>query len=187
MSNKHKVEHTAEKLGTDKLAKSDVPKVPVEVIADIPVLTSVKPVVAAADKYLQGYTLLVETGKAVKLSPKTQNHVFYQVATKDDDGSLHLRLSGNEGGGLHSKEWLSVQAIVAVLDSVASQPIKSTVLKSVFKGGSANNVAFLAAVLRGPEIGLLAQSDKSVFIHQLSADYAERKGALLKLANIPAQ
>ena len=141
----------------------------------------VKQVAPAIDKHLLGYSLIVENGKALKLSPKTQNHVFYQIATQDDDDSLHIRLSGNEGGGLHSKEWISVNAIIEVLDAMKDQPIKSTILKSVFKGGSTNNAAFLAAVLRSDEIGLLAQSEKSVFIHKLSADYEERKTTLLNL------
>ncbi|WP_318519202.1 hypothetical protein [Photobacterium leiognathi] len=118
---------------------------------DETVSKEVKPEVPAIDKHLLGYSLIVENGKALKLSPKTQNHVFYQIATQDDDGSLHIRLSGNEGGGLHSKEWVAV------------------------------NAAFLAAVLRSDEIGLLTQSEKSVFIHKLSADYEERKTTLLNL------
>ena len=75
----------------------------------------------------------------------------------------------------------SVNGIIEVLDAMKDQPIKSTILKSVFKGGSTNNAAFLAAVLRSDEIGLLAQSEKSVFIHKLSADYEERKTTLLNL------
>lgn len=133
------------------------------------------------DKHLLGFTLLVQHGEALKLSPKTQNHVFYQIAVKEEDNTLHVRLSGNEGGGLHSKEWLSVDSILDILDGFVDQPIKSTVLKSVFKGGSANNAAFLAAVLRSDEIGLLVQSEKSVFIHKLSADYEMRKTTLLNL------
>ncbi len=148
---------------------------------DETVSKEVNPEVPAIDKHLLGYTLIVENGKALKLSPKTQSHVFYQIAAQDDDGSLHIRLSGNEGGGLHSKEWISVNAIVEVLDAMKEQPFKSTILKSVFKGGSTNNAAFLAAVLRSDEIGLLTQSEKSVFIHKLSADYEERKTTLLNL------
>ncbi|SMY33542.1 hypothetical protein [Photobacterium andalusiense] len=141
----------------------------------------VKPEVPAIDKHLLGYSLIVDNGEALKLSPKTQNHVFYQIATQDDDESLHIRLSGNEGGGLHSKEWISVNAIIEVLDAMKDQPIKSTILKSIFIGSNTNNAAFLAAVLRSKEIGLLAQSEKSVFTHKLSADYENRKTKLLNI------
>ena len=152
-----------------------------EVVIEEVVSKEVKQVVPAIDKHLLGYSLIVENGKALKLSPKTQNHVFYQIATQDDDESLHIRLSGNEGGGLHSKEWISVNAIIEVLDAMKDQPIKSTILKSVFIGSSTNNAAFLAAVLRSNEIGLLIQSEKSVFTHKLSADYENRKAELLNI------
>lgn len=182
MSNKKKNDAVVE----NNVAEIDVPEMEAaqdEVVIAIEesVSKEVKPEVPAIDKHLLGYSLIVENGKALKLSPKTQNHVFYQIATQDDDESLHIRLSGNEGGGLHSKEWISVNAIIDVIDAMKDQPIKSTILKSVFKGGSTNNAAFLAAVLRSNEIGLLAQSEKSVFIHKLSADYEERKTTLLNL------
>jgi hypothetical protein len=128
---------------------------------------------------LDGFTILVSDGRALKLSPKTKNHVFYQIGIKDDDKTLHLRMSGNEGGGLHSKEWVSFDAITAILDDQKDKVIKSTLLKPVFKGGSANNCGFMAAVLRSNDINLLMQSAKSVFVHCLADEYDENKAKLL--------
>lgn len=129
-----------------------------------------------------GYTLLIENGKALKLSPKTKNHVFFQLAQKQDDQKLYLRMSGNENGGLFSKEWINVDALFELLDENKDKTIKSTVLKSLFKGGSANNCGFLAAVLRCKDIGLLTQSEKSVFVHRLSDGYDKNKEKLLGMA-----
>ena len=137
--------------------------------------------VEATDKNLIGLTLIIENGSALKLSPKTENHVFYQIAADDNESKLFIRLSGNEGGGLHSKEWIAVSSITELLDSLENQVIKSNQFKSVFKGGSANNAAFLAAVLRAKDIGLLVKSDKSVFMHKLSDDYEANKDKLLNL------
>ena len=151
-----------------------------EIVAN-EVTTNEKPNnVEVIDKSLIGLTLIIENGSALKLSPKTENHIFYQIAV-DDDGKLFLRLSGNEGGGLHSKEWIAVSSITELLDSLENQVIKSNQFKSVFKGGSANNAAFLAAVLRAKDIGLLVKSDKSVFMHKLSDDYEANKDKLLNL------
>lgn len=108
-----------------------------------------------------GYTLLTENGKALKLSPKTKNHVFFQLGQKQDDQKLYLRMSCNENGGLFSKEWIGVDALLELLYESKDKAIKSTVLKPLFKGGSANNCGFLAAVLRCKEIGLLTQSEKA--------------------------
>lgn len=117
--------------------------------------------------------------KALKLSPKTTNHVFYEVARNQTDDELYVRLTGNEGGGLHSKEWLKLVDVLAVLEEQEDKPFKSSVLKSVFKGGSANNAGFLAACLRGMELTI--QSEKSVFLHVLGPEFATRRDELLAL------
>ncbi|MGV2989181.1 hypothetical protein ACE1OE_16180 [Vibrio sp. E150_011] len=124
---------------------------------------------------------IVLDGKAKKLSPKNQNHVFYELSVHDDLNTLFLRLSGNEGGGLHSKEWVVFEDIVAVLNEQDDKPFKSTVLKSVFKGGSANNAGFMAAALRG--LLLILPSEKSVFLHVLAPDYEQRRDELLSLVD----
>jgi hypothetical protein len=124
---------------------------------------------------------VVLEGKGKKLSPKTTYHVFYEVGISEDDDELYLRLSSNEGGGLHSKEWIKVDSILELLDQQDDRPFKSTVFKSVFKGASANNAAFLAAAIRGEGLGLIGPSEKSVFLHVVTGDYADRKAALLAL------
>lgn len=129
------------------------------------------------DNPVDHFTNIVLEGKAKKLSPKTQNHVFYELSVHDDLNTLFLRLSGNEGGGLHSKEWVAFEDIVAVLNEQDDKPFKSTVLKSVFKGGSANNAGFMAAALRG--LLLILPSEKSVFLHVLSEDYKQHRDELL--------
>lgn len=122
---------------------------------------------------------VVRDGKAKKLSPKTENHVFYEIAIHDEEKQLYIRLKGNEGGGLHSKEWIPIEDIFAVLDTQGDKPFKSTVLKCVFKGGSANNTGFLAAALRG--LLLILPSEKSVFLHVLAPDYEQRRDELRSL------
>lgn len=137
----------------------------------------------ASSDILEGFTLLIADGKALKLSPKTQNHVFFQLGIKDDDNTLHLRMSGNEGGGLHSKEWVPLDAITEILDKEKDKSIKSTILKSIFNGKSANNCGFMSAVLRSPNIGLLTKSAQSVFVHCLTEEYDANKAKLFAMAD----
>jgi len=129
------------------------------------------------------FSSIVLSGKGKKLSPKTDNHVFFNLAKHDEDGELYLRLSSNEGGGLHSLEWVLLQSIITILDEQTQNPFKSTVLKSVFRSLSANNSGFLAGILRSNDIGLITQSGKSVFLHVLATDYEEKKAKLLQLAD----
>ncbi|EJG0325437.1 hypothetical protein C4D07_RS17885 [Vibrio parahaemolyticus] len=127
------------------------------------------------------FTYIVREGKAKKLSPKTENHVFYEIAIHDEDNELYIRMSGNQGGGLHSKEMIPLKDITAVLDVQGDKPFKSSVMKCVFSGQSANNAGFMAACCRG--LGLIIQSEKSVFLHVLAPDYEQRRDELLSLVD----
>ncbi|MCG6238971.1 hypothetical protein [Vibrio diabolicus] len=131
------------------------------------------------------FTNIVREDKAKKLSPKTENHVFYQIALHDEENELHIRMSGNEGGGLHSKEWIPLKDITAVLDVQGDKPFKSSVMKCVFSGQSANNAGFMAACCRG--LGLIIQSEKSVFLHVLAPDYEQCRDELLSLVDSEAK
>ncbi|ENL1287724.1 hypothetical protein AB4T36_003871 [Vibrio parahaemolyticus] len=133
------------------------------------------------DQPVDHFTNIVREGKAKKLSPKTENHVFYEIAIHDEENELYIRMSGNEGGGLHSKEWIPLKDITAVLDVQGDKPFKSSVMKCVFSGQSANNAGFMAACCRG--LGLIIQSEKSVFLHVLAPDYEQRRDELLSLVD----
>ncbi|MEZ9393460.1 hypothetical protein AB4222_16310 [Vibrio splendidus] len=127
------------------------------------------------------FTNVVLEGKAKKLSPKTENHVFYEIAIHDEEKELYIRMTGNQGGGLHSKEKILLRDITAVLDVQDDKPFKSSVMKCVFSGQSANNAGFMAACCRG--LGLIIQSEKSVFLHVLAPDYEQRRDELLSLVD----
>ncbi|MHA2733991.1 hypothetical protein [Vibrio alginolyticus] len=127
------------------------------------------------------FTNIVREGKAKKLSPKTENHVFYEIALHDEENELYIRMTGNQGSGLHSKEWIPLKDITAVLDVQGDKPFKSSVMKCVFSGQSANNAGFMAACCRG--LGLIIQSEKSVFLHVLATDYEQHRDELLSLVD----
>ncbi|KOY32046.1 hypothetical protein [Vibrio parahaemolyticus] len=137
------------------------------------------------DQQVDHFTYIVREGKAKKLSPKTDNHVFYEIAIHDEENELYIRMSGNEGGGLHSKEWIPLKDITAVLDVQGDKPFKSSVMRCVFSGQSAINAGFTCGVCRG--LGLIIQSEKSVFLHVLAPDYEQRRDELLSLVDAEAK
>ncbi|HHF3010894.1 TPA: hypothetical protein ACPJ06_003770 [Vibrio diabolicus] len=125
------------------------------------------------------FTHIVLEGKAKKLSPKTENHLFYEIAIHQGEKELYIRISGNQGGGLYCRSWIPLKDITAVLDVQGDKPFKSSVLKCVFSGQSANNAGFMAACCRG--LGLIIQSEKSVFLHVLAPDYVTIREEILSL------
>ncbi|KIF52239.1 hypothetical protein [Vibrio owensii] len=123
---------------------------------------------------------ILQEGKALKLSPKSTNHVFYEIGRAVVDGELYVRLVGNEGGGLHSKEWIKLTDVLDVLAEQEDKPFKSSLFKTVFKGGSANNAGFLAACIRG--MGLTIKSETSVFLHVVAPEFDQQRTQLLALS-----
>ena len=137
-----------------------------------------------SDSSVETHVVLID-GKAAKLSTKKRGFVTFTLATCIDSGELELKLTGNDGGtGLHSKEWLSVAAIIDILNVQATdKPFKSTVFKSAFKGASANNASFLAGVLRSKDINLIVSTEKSQYLHMIPNNYESVREQLLAKAS----
>ena len=122
-------------------------------------------------------TLLNHT--AEKLSTRSEGLIFYAIGRHEESGELFLKITGNQGGGLHSKEWIALSAIDDVLRSLpADKPFKSSVMKRLFNGGSANNAGFLSAILRSDGLKLVQKADGNPMLHELVPDYLERLGSL---------
>lgn len=130
------------------------------------------------------YKLLIESGQAEKISPKASGMLTWQLAKSEADNELYLRLIANGSGGLFSKDWVPITKIESVLESQPATGFTSGVFKSLFKGASANNAGFLAAVLRSPDICLLEGHPDKLFTHVLYSDWRDR---LNKLSAIDIQ
>lgn len=116
---------------------------------------------------------------ASKLSPRSEGLIFYAIGRHEISGELFLRITGNQGGGLHSKEWIELSAVDEILRSLpADKPFKSSVMKKLFKSGSANNAGFLCAILRSEGLKLLKKADGNPMLHELAADYSQQLTSL---------
>lgn len=126
------------------------------------------------------FQIIIEKGTADKLSPKSEGKIYYQLARNQDDKANYLRITGNDGGGLHSREWIALDKVITTLSGQAGHPFKSSALKECMVGKSANNASFLAAILRSSDIGLIKPSEKSTFHHLLVDDFEQRAASLQK-------
>ncbi len=88
----------------------------------------------------------------------------YQVGV-DESGATHLKVSGNDGGGFWSAEWVSFTGIQAALTEwPEDQGITSMTFRKIFRGKSANTPGFLIAVLVAE--GLLEPMPGKSRVHQ---------------------
>lgn len=160
-----------------KVADENTHNVGPTVIAD-----DTKEVVEDVDSHFK--TLLV--GFTLKLSRRSTGKVGFELALNIDDKCRYLRLTSNDSGGLFSKEWVKLDDLYVLLEAMeAEKPFKSSVFKSVMKGGSANNVSFLSAVLRSEEIALILKSEKSLFLHVVNPLLINQRDRLSKLKPLP--
>jgi len=172
------------KASTDKSTKVDE-KTNDEVITDLPVEDNIAPDDKAdIDSDSQYKTVLV--GQAKTLSTKSNGLIGFELTLNTDDKCRYLRLVSNTKNGLFSKEWVSLDAIFALLEQQSlDKPFKSSIFKVVIKGGSANNVSFLSAVLRCDEMSLILKSEKSQFLHFVNPLLVNQRDRLTKLKPLP--
>lgn len=108
--------------------------------------------------------ILLKQATAPKLSPKTPGSLTYQVGKHPESNALALRMLESDSGGYFSKEWVELESIKSLLDTLeADKPFKSSALRSLFSGGSSNNAGFCAAVCRAE--GVLAAVPDKAFLH----------------------
>jgi hypothetical protein len=126
-------------------------------------------------------------GMAPKLSAKSTGLIGYEIAVNEENKCRYLRLTSNDSGGLFSKEWVNLEDIYTILESLAGKkPFKSSTFKPIIKGGSANNVSFLSAVLRCDAVALIVQSHKNQFLHVVHTKWADHRKNISVLKQLPA-
>ena len=88
----------------------------------------------------------------------------YQVGV-DESGDIHLKISGNDGGGFWSAEWLSFTSIqTALKEWPEDQGVTSMTFRKIFRGKSANTPGFLVAVLCAE--GIIEPMGEKKRVHQ---------------------
>ena len=86
---------------------------------------------------------IIKAGSCSTISGKSTLH--YHIACNQED-ALYVRVTSNNGGGFFNPEWVGYTEIISTLQGM-SEPITSNALRCVFQGKSANNPAFLMAIL----------------------------------------
>jgi hypothetical protein len=88
----------------------------------------------------------------------------FQVGIDESD-DIHLKVSGNDGGGFWSAEWVSYDSIQSALTEwPQDQGITSMAFRKIFRGRSANTPGFLVAVLNA--LGILEPMGDKKRVHQ---------------------
>lgn len=123
---------------------------------------------------------VLKQGSCPTTSGKSQ--LTYEVGIDDSDG-IHLKISGNDGGGFWSPEQVAFTDIQAALKAwPEDQGVTSMTFRKIFRGKSANTPGFLIAVLCAE--GIIQPMGDKKRVHQacdpqafLASVQALRKGS----------
>ena len=89
---------------------------------------------------------VIKTATCKTLSGKST--LTYQIGASPES-IVHLRIAGNDGGGMFSDEWVAFEAVQKALkDDAEGAAITSIRLTPLFKGKSVNTPSFLLATLK---------------------------------------
>ena len=114
---------------------------------------------------------LLKSDIAAKLSARSTGGITYVLlADVGDEPELHIAVTANEGGGLWSKEAVSLTTLEAVIDAHAAAPFPTKALRGAMVGRSSNNPPFCLAVLK--DLGLVAPAPDKAHQHVKAGDWA---------------
>ncbi len=102
----------------------------------------------------------VATGECLSLSGAST--LTYAIGKHKAEGTLHLRLVSNTGGGLFCKDWVEAKAIDELLKS--GEALTSRRAQALLAGRSINSGGFLLAVLK--HLGLVRLDEGNSRHHQ---------------------
>lgn len=103
---------------------------------------------------------VIYTGQCLSLSGRST--LEFEVGQHQEDGTLHMRISGNDGGGMWCKDWSSAEAIQDIV--LGATELTSKSFKELHEGRSTNGPGFLLAALR--ELGLVRVSVLNARVHE---------------------
>ena len=96
------------------------------------------------------------------LSISTRSQIGFAIGRHTEDGTLHLAITGNTGGGMWCKDWASASAIQDVVLGETGLTAKSC--HSIHPGKSINTGGFILAALR--DIGLIRVNSENSRLHE---------------------
>lgn len=123
---------------------------------------------------------------ATNTAPKLGRHggrLTYKILTDPDRQQLYLTITHNEGGGYFSREIVAFDAVERCLPADTALAFGAKLFARSFKGRSANQPGFAAALLRS--IGLLGIVDLKPHLHVVTGDWRAWKTTMLAQTGEP--
>ncbi len=103
---------------------------------------------------------IIHTGTCESLSGRSD--LTYAIGRHSEDGTLHLAITGNSGGGMRCKDWCSATDIQDIV--LGEGDLTSKSFHPLHAGRSINTGGFILAALR--ELGLIRANEENTRVHE---------------------
>jgi hypothetical protein len=103
---------------------------------------------------------VIHTGECLSVSGRSV--LTFAIGRHADDGTLHLAITGNSGGGMWCRDWCSASAIQDVVLGEAGLTSKS--FHVLHQGKSINTGGFILAAVK--ELGLIRANEENTRVHE---------------------
>jgi hypothetical protein len=103
---------------------------------------------------------VIHTGTSESLSGRSD--LTYAIGRHADDGTLHLAITGNSGGGMWCRDWASASEIQSIV--IGAEGLTAKSFHALHPGKSVNTGGFVLAVLK--ELGLIRPNSDNSRLHE---------------------
>lgn len=103
---------------------------------------------------------VIHTGECLSVSGRST--LDFEIGRHSEEGTLHLRISGNSGKGMWCKDWASASAIQDIVLGEGELTAKS--FHDLHPGKSINTGGFVLAVLK--ELGLIRANEENTRVNE---------------------
>jgi hypothetical protein len=117
------------------------------------------------------------------LSISTRSQISYAIGRHTEDGTLHLAIVGNSGGGMWCKDWASASAIQDVVVGEGELTAKS--FHVLHAGRSINTGGFVLAALK--DLGLIRANAENTRLHEHAPTTTFEQVAMARIAETSGQ
>ena len=119
---------------------------------------------------------IIHKGETLSLSGRST--LEFAIGRHSEDGTLHLAITGNSGGGMWCKDWASASAIQDVV--LGEEGLTAKSFHVLHPGKSINTGGFVLAALK--ELGLIRVNEENTRLHEHVPGSTFEKVALAYIA-----
>lgn len=124
---------------------------------------------------------VIFTGDCLSLSGRST--LTYAIGRHTEDGTLHLSITSNSGGGMWCKDWASASAIQDVVVGEGELTAKS--FHVLHPGKSINTGGFILAALKA--LGLIRANEENTRLHEHTPTTTFEQVAMARIGETSGQ